>query len=167
MSNAPDANAPDPKADAGDVSFDVVDLVEEVRPDEEGLFARDVDGQLIRVERATASELDQDVNLTIDGREITVKKAVPTRDSQGNVIRDDQGAPIPRPTTIYDATSIAFVLKPGDPHPIPALCHKEHLPPVGVCRVCVVELVEESRGSMRKKLVMEGRWTLSRRGFCP
>ena len=150
MSNDPDSNV---NAKSDGVSFDVVDLVDHVRPDDEGLFARDVDGQLIRVEKATASELDQDVHLTIDGREIVVKKAVPTRDSQGNVIRDEEGAPIPRPTTIYDATSMAFVHKPGDPHPIPALCHKEHLPPVGVCRVCVVEAAEETRRGLRKKLV--------------
>lgn len=143
MSTVPDSDA---------VNFDVDDLLQ-VRPDDEGLFARDVDGQLIRVEKATASELDEDVKLTIDGREVVVKKAVPTRDSQGNVIRDEDGAPIPRSTTIYDATSAAFVLKPGDPHPIPALCHKEHLPPVGVCRVCVVEAAEMSRRGMRKKLV--------------
>ena len=159
MSNDPSARD-DPKAsgvppapDSSVVDFDVVELVEEVRPDEEGLFARDVDGQLIRVEKATASELDENVTLTIDGREVTIKKAVPTRDSQGNIIRDDDGAPVPRPTTIYDATSIAFVLKPGDPHPIPALCHKEHLPPVGVCRVCVVEAAEMTRRGLRKKLV--------------
>ena len=42
MSNAPS----DPT-----VNFDI-DLTEEVRPDDEGLFARDVDGQLIRGERA-------------------------------------------------------------------------------------------------------------------
>lgn len=134
------------------VNFDI-DLTEEVRPDDEGLFARDVDGQLIRVERATAAELDKDVTLTIDGREVTVKKAVAECDSQGNIKRDSDGTPVPRPTTIYDATSQAFVLKPGDAHPIPALCHREHLPPVGVCRVCVVEAAEMSRGVLRKKLV--------------
>ena len=141
MSTAPDPNA----ADSKPVVFELIDLVEEIRPDDEGLFARDVDGQLIRVERATAADLDEDVTLTIDGREVTVKKAVPTRDSQGNVLHDDDGQPVPRSTTIYDATSIAFVRKPGDPHPIPALCHKEHLPPVGVCRICVVEAVEMTR----------------------
>lgn len=149
MSSASDSNRDDTPA----VDFDVVDLVEEIRLDDEGLFARDVDGQLIRVERATATDLDEDVTLTIDGREVTVKKAVPTRDSQGNILHDADGQPVPRPTTIYDAASIAFVRKPGDPHPIPTLCHKEHLPPVGVCRVCVVEAVEMTRRGRRKKLV--------------
>ena len=140
-------------ADSQTINFDVSELVDGARPDDEGLFARNVDGQLIRVERATASELDEDVTLTIDGREVTVKKAVPTRDSQGNIIRAGDGSPKPRFTTIYDATSEAFVRKPGDPHPIPALCHKEHLPPVGVCRVCVVEATEMTRRGPRKKLV--------------
>ncbi len=143
MSNAPTDPA---------VNFNI-DIVEEVRPDDEGLFARDVDGQLIRVERATAAELDEDVTLTIDGREITVKKAVPECDSQGNIKRNPDGSPVPRPTTIYDATSEAFVLQPGDAHPIPALCHREHLPPVGVCRVCVVEAAEMTKHGLRKKLV--------------
>jgi len=129
-------------------------FAEESKPfEDEGLFARNVDGQLIRVEKATATELDTDVTLSIDGREVTVKKAVATRDSQGNVIRDSSGAPIPRLTTVYDATSIAFVEKPGDAHPIPTLCHKEHLPPVGVCRVCVVEAAEMTRRGIRRKLV--------------
>ena len=149
MSNGPDQNPAEMKV----VSFDVMSLAGEVRPDDEGLFARDVDGQLIRVEKATAAELDEDVTLTIDGRTVTVKKAVATRDSQGNVLRDRDGAPVPRPTTIYDAASEAFVQHPGDPHPIPALCHKEHLPPVGVCRVCVVEAAEMTRRGPRRKLV--------------
>ncbi len=149
MSDKSDPNPADSKV----VSFDVVGLAGDVRPDDEGLFARNVDGQLIRVERATASQLDQDVKLTIDGQDVTVKKAVPTRDSQGNILRDRDGVPVPRPTTIYDATSAAFVRNPGDPHPIPALCHKEHLPPVGVCRVCVVEATEMTRRGPRRKLV--------------
>lgn len=134
------------------VNFDI-EWTEQVLPEDEGLFARDVDGQLIRVERATSDELDEDVTLSIDGREVTVKKAVPECDSQGNIKRNPDGSPVPRPTTIYDAASEAFVLKPGDEHPIPALCHREHLPPVGVCRVCVVEAAEMSRGVLRKKLV--------------
>lgn len=133
-------------------NFDVLEQVGQPF-DDEGLFARSVDGQLIRVEKATVSELDEDVTLTIDGRELTVKKAVPQCDSQGNIIRDRDGAPVPRPTTIYDAASEAFVRQPGDVHPIPTLCHKEHLPPVGVCRVCLVEAAEVTRRGMRKKLV--------------
>ncbi|MCG8652289.1 MAG: 2Fe-2S iron-sulfur cluster-binding protein, partial [Pirellulales bacterium] len=143
MSNAPS----DPV-----VNFDI-DINQEVRPDDEGLFARDVDGQLIRVEQATADELDKDITMTIDGRQVTVKKAVPECDSQGNIKRDSDGSPVPRPTTIFDAAAEAFVIEPGDEHPIPALCHREHLPPVGVCRVCVVEVAEKKGDDIKKKLV--------------
>ena len=47
------------------------------RDDEEGLFARDFEGRLVRLDKATAEDLDRDVELVIDGRPITVKKAVP------------------------------------------------------------------------------------------
>ncbi len=124
-----------------------------VPPENEGMFGRDVDGHLIRVERATANDFDEDVRLRIDGRELVVKKAIPTKDSQGKILQDDNGQPIPRFTTIYDSASEAFVRSPGDQHPIPTLCHKEHLPPVGVCRVCLVELVEKSARGTRRKLV--------------
>ncbi|WP_235908608.1 cyclic nucleotide-binding domain-containing protein [Roseiconus nitratireducens] len=133
--------------------FDLGALAEEVLPDDEGLFARDVDGQLIRVEKATARELDESLSLTINGETLTVRKAVPTRDSQGNVINDPDGAPVPRLTTIFDAASRAFVKRPGDPNPIPTLCHKEHLPPIGVCRVCLVEATEETPRGRRSRLV--------------
>ncbi|KAA1261734.1 NADP-reducing hydrogenase subunit HndC [Rubripirellula obstinata] len=149
MSNVPSSSS---EPSSSKVDFNVDGLVASQREDE-GLFARDIDGQLIRVEKATATELEENVTLTIDGREVTVKKAQPTRDSQGNILRGEDGLPIPRPTTIYDAASEAFVRKPGDPHPIATLCHKEHLPPVGVCRVCVVEATEMTRRGPRSRLV--------------
>lgn len=123
------------------------------RPDEEGLFARDVDGRLIRVQKATAADFDADVHLKINGQPVIVKRAVPTLDSFGDVIRLPDGQPIPRYTTIYDAASQAFVKKTTDEHPIPTLCHREHLPPVGVCRVCIVEAAEMTRRGLRKQLV--------------
>lgn len=121
--------------------------------DDEGLFARSVDGRLIRVHRATADDFDTDIRLTIDGQEVIVKKAVPLRDSQGSIQRDAQGNAVPRATTIYDAATEAFVKRAGDTHPIPTLCHREHLPPVGACRVCMVEAVEQTRRGVRSKLV--------------
>ena len=51
------------------------------------------------------------VTLTIDGREITV----------------------PRGTTIFDAARTHGI-------PIPTLCHQQNQVPVGVCRVCVVDV---------------------------
>ncbi len=121
---------------------------------EEALFARDVDGQLIRFTDATLNDLREDIKLIIDGKEIIVKKAVPLRNSQGTVVANEQGELIPRPTTIYDAISEMYVKKVGDVHPVPVLCHREHLNPVGVCRVCIVE-IEEVRpsGRPRKSLV--------------
>ena len=44
---------------------------------EEALFARDIDGQLIRAADATLGDLEQDVRITIDGQDVVVKKAVP------------------------------------------------------------------------------------------
>ena len=41
-----------------------------VERDEEGLFARDVEGQLIRVVAATQQDYDTSVTLTIDGQEV-------------------------------------------------------------------------------------------------
>ena len=115
----------------------------------EGLFARDVDGQLIRVVSATEKDYAKDVTLTIDGQTVTVKKAVPTTDSQGNVVIDQDGKTIPRSTTIYDAAAKLFVKKPGDVNPIPVLCHQEHMNPAGVCRICVVEVFRTTGGKRR------------------
>lgn len=130
--------------------------VEYISAREEALFARDIDGQLIRVADATLTDLDQDVNVTIDGTSIVVKKALPLRNSQGVLVVNDRGELVPRPTTIYDAVSQLYVNTvdesnpvPGT-NPIPVLCHREHLSPVGVCRVCLVE-IEERRKSGRVK----------------
>jgi Fe-S-cluster-containing hydrogenase component 2/CRP-like cAMP-binding protein len=125
------------------------------RWDEEGLFARDDEGQLIRYVKKQEEDYDKSVTVTIDGEAITVKKAVPTRDAQGNVIYvDAAGRTMPRATTIYDAAMQLLARQNserkalGDPPrlaPIPTLCHQEHLHPVGVCRVCAVAVGKWSR----------------------
>ena len=51
------------------------------------------------------------INLTIDGREVSV----------------------PKGTTIFDAARLNGI-------PIPTLCHQQNQAPVGVCRVCVVDI---------------------------
>src|ERR671922_2983008 len=51
------------------------------------------------------------ISLTIDGREVAV----------------------PRGTTIFDAARMNGI-------PIPTLCHQQNQTPVGVCRVCVVDV---------------------------
>jgi CRP-like cAMP-binding protein/Fe-S-cluster-containing hydrogenase component 2 len=108
--------------------------------EEEGLFARDFEGRLIRMDRATAQDLDRDVSLTIDGRKITVKKAVPATDEVGRLRTDQEGRVVPRATTIYDAATQLF--GPGPANPIPLLCHREYMDPVAVCRVCVVQIAK-------------------------
>ncbi len=113
--------------------------------EEEGLFSRDIDGQLIRLVKATEQDYLRDVTLTIDGQEITVTKAEPTIDSQGNVVRDADGRTIPRDTTIYDAAQKLFVEQRGEDNPIPTLCHREHMHPVAVCRICCVEACRTDR----------------------
>ncbi len=109
--------------------------------DEEGFFARDMNGQLIRVVEATANDYDEIVSVTIDGQVVQVPRAVPSTDAQGNLVNDADGRTVPRKTTILDAAVALFRRdNPSAPLPIPTLCHAEHLRPVGVCRVCSVEV---------------------------
>jgi hypothetical protein len=121
-----------------------------ILPEEDGLFARDIDGQLVRMDKVTASDFDKRITIKVDGREVTVPKAVPLTDAQGKILRDAEGRPIPRATTIYDATAAAYADDP-DGNPIPILCHQEHLEPVGVCRVCCVEIAKVKRGAMQRE----------------
>jgi Fe-S-cluster-containing hydrogenase component 2/CRP-like cAMP-binding protein len=121
---------------------------------EEALFARDLDGQLIRVDDSTLNDLETSIALTIDGESMIVKKALPLRDSQGTILRNEGGEPIPRPTTIYDAVTQMYASEQGGRNPIPVLCHREHMTPVGVCRVCLVEIEERRKsGRVKKDLV--------------
>jgi CRP-like cAMP-binding protein/Fe-S-cluster-containing hydrogenase component 2 len=120
---------------AGDILFE----------DEEGRFARDVEGHLVRMDKVTAEDFDKDVALKIDGQSIIVKKAVPARDAQGTLLKDEKGLAIPRATTIYDAANLLLGSSPGG-NPIPILCHREHMSPVAVCRICVVEISKVKRG---------------------
>src|SRR5438874_12145226 len=46
---------------------------------------------------------------------------------------DDQKVTVPGGTTIFDAARINGI-------PIPTLCHQQNENPVGVCRVCVVDV---------------------------
>src|SRR5438876_528349 len=71
----------------------------------EALFARGDDDALIRREKKTLADFEQSIALTIDGYSISVPKAVPATDAMGNVRYGQDGKPIPRATTIYDAAS--------------------------------------------------------------
>ncbi len=128
----------------------VLDSAEYVGANEESLFARDLDGQLIRLTESTQLDLTTPINVVIDGEPITVMKAVPLRNSQGTIQRNANGEAVPRATTIYDAVTKRY----GGVNPVPVLCHREHMTPVGVCRVCLVEIQEvKASGRARTALV--------------
>ncbi len=95
-----------------------------IRDDDEGLFSRDVDGQLVRVHDPTENDYEKMVTLQIDGQSITVPMAEPTKDANGNIVLDMEGRTTPRFTTIYDAAVKLIVKQPGDEAkiPIPILC---------------------------------------------
>lgn len=133
---------------------ELLDGNEYISAREEALFARDVDGQLIRRSDSLLSDLELDVRITIDGQPLVVKKALPLRNSQGVIVVNERGEVIPRPTTIYDAVTQMYVKGIEDVNPVPVLCHREHLHPVGVCRVCLVEIEERRKsGRVKKDLV--------------
>lgn len=119
-----------------------------VRDDDEGLFSRDINGQLVRLDAPTQSDYDKQVTLQIDGQEVTVPLAEPLKDANGNLVQDLDGRTTPRYTTIYDAAAKLYVKQPGDEAkiPIPTLCHLPHMKPVAVCRLCVVQIYGQKRG---------------------
>jgi Fe-S-cluster-containing hydrogenase component 2 len=117
------------------------------RGDDEGLFSRDIDGQLLRLDKPTESDFGKSVTLQIDGKKVTVKLAKPLQDAQGNDVLDDKGRPKPRYTTIYDAAlELCDSAGPEARMSIPTLCHKPHMHPVAVCRLCVVQIYGQKHG---------------------
>ena len=66
------------------------------------------------------------ITLMINGRTVTVPEMTPVLDQM-------------RPTTVLDAARTAGII-------VPALCHKEDLNPVAVCRACVVEIEDNGSG---------------------
>lgn len=127
--------------------------------EEESLFARDDNDVLIRREKETRERFKEMVTITLDGVSLTLPRAVPTRDAQGNVRNGPDGLPIPRTTTIYDAA--LELVRQGHwsreelNQRIPILCHQEHMTPVAVCRMCSVHISSIKRGKLTpaRKLV--------------
>ncbi len=119
-----------------------------VRDDDETLFSRDINGQLVRLDRPTESDYEKEVNLQIDGMAVTVPLAEPLTDANGNIVVDLEGRTTPRYTTIYDAARKLYVEQIGDEKkiPIPILCHQPHMTPVAVCRLCIVQIYGQKRG---------------------
>ncbi|MFL6584257.1 MAG: cyclic nucleotide-binding domain-containing protein [Chthoniobacterales bacterium] len=119
-----------------------------VRDDDEGIFSRDINGQLVRLDAPTESDYTKTVTLQIDGQPVSVPLAEPLKDANGNIVQDLEGRTTPRYTTIYDAAVKLYVEQPGDEAkiPIPTLCHLPHMRPVAVCRLCVVQIYGQKRG---------------------
>lgn len=119
-----------------------------VRDDDEGLFSRDINGQLVRLDAPTESDYARKITLQIDGVPVTVPLAEPLTDANGNIVVDREGRTTPRYTTIFDAARKLYVEGLGDETkiPIPVLCHQPHMRPVAVCRLCVVQIYGQKRG---------------------
>ncbi len=125
------------------------------RRDEESLFARDANDSLVRRETATRAQFLRLVTVVVDGYPVKVPRAVPVTDAQGQPVRGADGELVPRNSTIYDAAA-QLVVEGTWPDAwlkerIPVLCHQSHLPPVGVCRMCVVQIEQMKRGSPREE----------------
>ena len=119
-----------------------------IRDDDEGLFSRDINGQLVRLDTPTESDYGKQITLQIDGVPVTVPLAEPLTDANGNIVVDLAGRTTPRYTTIYDAARKLYVEQIGDEKkiPIPILCHQPHMAPVAVCRLCLVQIYGMKRG---------------------
>src|ERR1700722_4204387 len=72
------------------------------------------------------------IRLTIDGKEV----AVPATKTAYDPLFKKK---VEVPTTIYDAAQL-LAEQTGGENPIPILCHREHINPVAVCRVCTVDV---------------------------
>ncbi len=118
------------------------------REDDEGLFSRDINGVLVRLDTPTEGDYGNNVTLQIDGKTVTVPLAEPLKDAQGNVVLDIDGRTTPRYTTIYDAAAALYQAQSSEQSkiPIPVLCHQPHMAPVAVCRLCVVQIYGKKRG---------------------
>lgn len=112
--------------------------------DDEGLFSRDLDGHLLRRDEPTLDMLDESraIVITIDGQDIRVPEATAATNGHGDLVYDERGYPVPRLTTILDAVAVRY----GDGlKPVPVLCHREHMTPAAVCRVCAVQVARRDR----------------------
>ena len=127
--------------------------------EEESLFARDENDVLVRREKETRDRFNQMVEIVIDGFTVTVPRAVPKTDSQGNQVRDADGELVPRTTTIHDAAAKLVADGVWSDQElatrIPLLCHQRHITPVAVCRMCSVHISSMKRGKLTagRKLV--------------
>ncbi len=73
------------------------------------------------------------ITIEIDGKPVSLPRVKLGYDAVGKITST-------RLATIYDAANQLFVDELKQPNPIPLLCHREHMLPAAVCRVCVVEV---------------------------
>ncbi len=124
---------------------------------DEGLFSRDINGQLVRLDAPVEEDYGKRVMIKVDGRAVEVPLAEPLKDAQGNIVQDIAGRTTPRYTTIYDAiVELNLQRKPGEPEvSVPVLCHQPHMKPVAVCRLCMVQVwrVQAGERTPERKLL--------------
>jgi CRP-like cAMP-binding protein/formate hydrogenlyase subunit 6/NADH:ubiquinone oxidoreductase subunit I len=97
-------------------------------------FEQVIGDQLVTVGRSHAELLKQgNVELTIDGHAVSIPRVKVGYDPVGKTTTT-------RLTTLYDAANQLYLEQLKQPNPIPLLCHREHMTPVAVCRVCMVEV---------------------------
>jgi CRP-like cAMP-binding protein/Fe-S-cluster-containing hydrogenase component 2 len=95
--------------------------------------------QLVTVGRSHADLLRQGtIDLEIDGHKVTTSRVKTFADATGKVIST-------RLMTIYDAATQLYDEHLKESNPIPLLCHREHMTPAAVCRVCMVEVKGQPR----------------------
>jgi CRP-like cAMP-binding protein/formate hydrogenlyase subunit 6/NADH:ubiquinone oxidoreductase subunit I len=73
------------------------------------------------------------IELTIDGQKVSLPLVKTGVDASGKVVTL-------RRNTVYDAANKLYVEQLNKRNPIPVLCHREHMTPVAVCRVCMVDV---------------------------
>lgn len=122
-----------------------------------------IEGQIATLSPAGEGDLQEMVSIEIDGEPLTIGRAVIARDANRQPILDADGNPVIRYTTIYEAVlehldakiraedpdkynedPLALMERFHDENPIPIVCHQEHLKPVAVCRMCVVEVCDKN-----------------------
>ena len=72
---------------------------------------------------------------------------------------DDQAVSVPSGTTIWDAARQHGIA-------IPALCHSPRLRPVGVCRLCVVDVVKEAAANVLTNDALDPYGKIPEFNFC-
>ena len=117
--------------------------------EDEALFSRDEDDRLIVREKASREKFKDEIEIVIDGQKVKIPRCVPATDFLGNEMKEADGLPKPRNSTIYDAARklVAEGVWEEDElaRRIPVLCHREHLHPIAVCRMCSVHVSKKRR----------------------